>query len=101
MRSTIRTNPSSSLTPMSPVRNQPSTTASAVAAGSSRYPAKTLWPRTTTSPRSPVGRSTTASGTAASAISTSTPQMGCPMVPGRVPNTFWLKVADGEVSDRP
>ena len=35
------------------------------------------------------------------ATSTSTPQIGCPTVPARVPNCGWLIVAVGEVSDRP
>lgn len=83
------------------MRNQPSTTAAAVASGSSRYPANTLWPRTTTSPTSPSASSTTASSTAASATPISTPHTGWPTVPGRRPNSGWLKVATGDVSVSP
>ena len=41
------------------------------------------------------------SSTVSAATSTSTPQIGCPTVPGRVPNHGWFTLAVGEVSDSP
>ena len=55
----------------------------------------------TISPSSPGGSSSIRSSTSARAISTSTPQIGWPIVPARMPKCGWLVVAVGEVSDSP
>ena len=49
-RSTMNTKPSSSMRAMSPVWNQPSRIASAVASGRFRYPLMMMGPRTHSSP---------------------------------------------------
>ena len=53
----MRRYPSSSSTPWSPVRNQPSANAAVLASGLFTYPSNRFGPRTTISPDSPVGRS--------------------------------------------
>ena len=56
-RPLMRRYPSSSSTPWSPVRNQPSANAAVLASGLFTYPSNRFGPRTTISPDSPVGRS--------------------------------------------
>ncbi len=68
-RPVIRTNPSASISPRSPLWNQPPARASALARGLLTYPRITLIPRTSNSP--------------SSATRTSTPGRGRPTVPIR------------------
>ena len=83
MRPVIRTNPSSSISPTSPVWNQPSrSSTSAVAASSSQYPAKTWPPRNSSSP--------------SSATRTDVPGSGRPTVPiFTAPGVFAVSAAGG------
>ena len=85
-RPVIRRNPASSSSPMSPVWNQPSSSASAVAASFFQYRRKTIGPLTSTSP--------------SSAMRTEWPGTGRPTVPMRwAPSA--LSVTPAVVSVRP
>ena len=57
----------------------------------------TLWPRIAISP----GPSPSIVFQSPSTSFISTPQIGVPIVPGLVGRPSWLKLATGEVSDRP
>src|SRR5262249_9288086 len=88
LRSTAQKYPSPSTIAMSPVENQPSLIASAVASGRFQYPFITLGPLTWISPAVPVGTSLPSSSTRR----TWTPSIGVPIDPARRSASGWLNV---------